>query len=751
MSSRPTLKLQARTLPPREGMVLPTPQEERQQSLVNSSISNSGKPAPEGVWKPKRVEEAQHAQQQVPTHQSNSQQQHRFSGGNSGERRQTGRGHSDGLNNGETQSNSHSSSLGPDQRRDFSAFSRDNDSGVPSSIGLRVPTREFPRPDSIPVGSTREFLRSNEISTSNQLMPSDSTRDFGGFAASLGPPIGGRNGSDGTSVAYAEDPDNRFLRAAKDAKQQVLPPSETREIGQWGPSDLNGFNGSPGGGFGGEQGFDRGLSNAQGQGGPFSSGGGGGGQFGMGQSQQRGWNNGPNNGPFGGPVSGGEGGFPVVGSGHNFGGGNYGGGGGRSSNESRGGMGTGERGGNYGDSRGNNAVFGGMRRPGEDRSERINPSGKSKEISVQTRYQQNLIDLIAKPEKDSLGVSQDGRPRLALTRGGAPIDPGNNTSGGQGSQSTGPSGSASGTSVVGQGRSGSQAEHEQSSSAANLAVKAAATFGDEIALATLKTNLVRVIEDFMAAFGKDAAKRSAKELAGLSGGDKNKLCYSIYILADHAFKFEAPGERQQLAGLAVALLTGTKKEPAGASVEDVAEGLEQALERSASIDQVDTSDVLSQSLLKQRFFTFLEELVKSKGGLPEAKLGPLAKAVFAEKPQPAVESTEESENADVEVTKASLPVIITPAPRLTQDEMYAALEDVKLVAIRVLSSGLIGSEIVSIARDAFSKYSKADAASALVDEILKVSTRIMFVFFISFFRITLVLLIAFELLLNPAL
>jgi hypothetical protein len=558
-------------------------------------------------------------------------------------------------------------------------------------------------------------------------MPSDSTRDFGGFAASLGPPIGGRNGSDGTSVACAEDPDNRFLRAAKDAKQQVLPPSETRE---WGPSDLNGFNGSPGGGFGGEQGFDRGLSNTQGQGGPFSSGGGG--QFGMGQSQQRGWNSGPNNGPFGGLGSSGEGSFPVVGSGHNFGGGNYGGGGGRSSSESRGGMGNGERSGNFGDSRSNNAVFGAMRRPGEDRSERINPSGKSKEISVQTRYQQNLIDLIAKPEKDSLGVSQDGRPRLALTRGGAPIDPGNNTSGGQGSQSTGPSGSASGTSVVGQGRSGSQAEHELSSSAANLAVKAAATFGDEIALATLKTNLVRVIEDFMAAFGKDAAKRSAKELAGLSGGDKNKLRYSIYILADHAFKFEAPGERQQLAGLAVALLTGTKKEPAGASVEDVAEGLEQALERSALTDQVDTSDVLSQSLLKQRFFTFLEELVKSKGGLPEAKLGPLAKAVFAEKPLPAVESTEESENVDVEVTKAPVPVITTPAPRLTQDEMYAALEDVKLVAIRVLSSGLIGSEIVSIARDAFSKYSKADAASALVDEILKVSISY-YVFFVSLY------------------
>jgi len=719
---RPTLKLQARSLPRAEGM-LPS-QEDRQQQPAYSGASSSGKPAAEGVWRPKRVEEAQ----SQSTSYSQQTQQSRFSN-ISDNRRQQGRSHTDGPIGGESQS-SFSAGLGPEQRRDFSGISRERDGdhlsggnfGTSSNVGVVGPTREFPRPDLLPVGGSREFPRPSDNSTpGSHLLPSDSTRDFGGFAASLGPPGGRMGAADGPSSNFAEDPDNRFVRAAKEAKQQVLPISETRDVGQWGPSDFGGSSG----GYGGDQGFgnsssggrfgnESGLGGGPGQNGPY---GGGGGPIGMAQPQlQRGWNVGPSNGPFGGPGGGpsgggGEGGFGG-GGGHSFGGGSYGMGGGRGegrqSGDSRGGGGGG---GGYGDSRGNSTVFGGMRRPGEDRSERVNPMGKSKEISVQTRYQQNLIDLIAKPEKDSAAASQDGRPRLALTRGGAPIDSGNSSSAvGNSHQSTGPSGSASGTSVVGQGRSGSQADQEQSS-AANLAVKAAAMFGDDIALATLKTNLVRVIDDFMAAFGKDAPKRSAKELAGLAGGDKNKLRYSIYILADHAFKFDAPGERQQLAGLAVALLAGTKKEPAAATHEDIAEGLEQALELS---DKTDSS--------RQRFFTFLEELVRSKGGLPEGKLGPLSRAVFAEKPAQVVEVTEESESAEAEAAATKTPQVVAPVvARLTQDEMYAALEDVKLVAARVISSGLIGSEIVSIARDAFTKYSKADAASALVDEILKVS------------------------------
>lgn len=733
------------------------PQEDRQQQQNHSGASSSGKPAPEGVWRPKRVEEAQQSSHGSSFPQQQQQQQSQQSRYNnvSENRRQHGRGHNDGPSGGDSQSSSFSPGLGPEQRRDFSGISSrddhasDSNYGMPSNMGVVGPTREFPRPDLLPAGASREFPRPSSDNSAPSLLPSDSTRDFGGFAASLGPPSGRMGGPDGPSASFSEDPENRFARAAKESKQQVLPLSETRDVGQWGPSD---FGGPSSGGYGGEGfgsggsggrfGNESGLGGDRGQSGPYGSDRG---QAGMAQQQlQRGWNVGLNNGPFGGPggpsgpgggEGGGGGGGFSSGGGHSFGGGSYGRGEGRQGGDSRGG------GGSYGDSRGSNSVFGGMRRPGEERSERVNPMGKSKEISVQTRYQQNLIDLIAKPEKESAGVSQDGRPRLALTRGGAPIDSGNNAAatGGHSShqQSTGPSGSASGTSVVGQGRSGSQADQEQSS-AANLAVKAAAMFGDEIALATLKTNLVRVIDDFMAAFGKDAPKRSAKELAGLAGGDKNKLRYSIYILADHAFKFEAPGERQQLAGLAVALLAGTKKEPAAATQEDIAEGLEQALELS---DKLDSS--------RQRFFTFLEELVKSKGGLPEAKLGSLSKAAYAEKPAPVVEAADESEIAEAEAATKSAQVAAPQAPRLTQDEMYAALEDVKLVAARVLSSGLIGSEIVSIARDAFTKYSKAEAASALVDEILKVST--FFPLSVSLFSSFVRPADCFRMLLNPAL
>ena len=114
-----------------------------------------------------------------------------------------------------------------------------------------------------------------------------------------------------------------------------------------------------------------------------------------------------------------------------------------------------------------------------------------------------------------------------------------------------------------------------------------------------------------------------------------------------------------------------------------------------------------------------------------------------EKPAPVVEAADESEIAEAEAATKSAQVAAPQAPRLTQDEMYAALEDVKLVAARVLSSGLIGSEIVSIARDAFTKYSKAEAASALVDEILKVSTFFPLSLYLSFL-LSFVLLIALE-------
>jgi hypothetical protein len=364
---------------------------------------------------------------------------------------------------------------------------------------------------------------------------------------------------------------------------------------------------------------------------------------------------------------------------------------------------------------------------GSGAPERLNPSGRSAtaQVSVQTRYQQSIADLIAKPDgKPAAGAGdthagEGGRPRLQLTKGGVTIGSGGHSASAQAAESAAPApqGSAVGASVLGQRQTGG-VQSDAAAAAASAAVRAASALGDDIAYATLRTGVLRVIEDFLASFGKDAAKKSAKELAGLAVGDRAKLRYAIGLIGDRAFKLDTPGERQQLAGLAVALMAGSKKEPAAASDEDVAVALEVSLAKATAAET-------ASETARPFFFTFLEELVRSKGGLPEARLASAApglRQLFDEKPALAsaadVSSLLDGGGYGAWGDSGDKPATAAPAaPKLPSAE---SLEDVGDVAARLIGSGLLGAELVTKAREAFAKYSKPDAAGAAVGEILKV-------------------------------
>lgn len=352
-------------------------------------------------------------------------------------------------------------------------------------------------------------------------------------------------------------------------------------------------------------------------------------------------------------------------------------------------------------------------------------------VSIQTRYNANIVDLLAKDDKGKIKPE----PYEMVGRGGVSA---RETPSAKAASSSAPAKAAD---------SAASASSAPGAPSTAAAIRAAAALGEDVQYATLKVKVLKAAEDYLTAFGKDAGKKSAAEIASLCGGDKAKLKYSIGLVVGRASALDAAGDRKQMAGLINAFRTGTKKDPAVATDGEVVEGIEKAI-------AVLPSD---SETARPYLFQCLAEAGAAKGGLKAEQFGELGQALLAEKPG----AEQPAEDAPVDVsalaadaaasgvswgdavdhagntlkpTTAPAPApaaAAAPSPGPSDDSDLVQVAAPRMAAVSdvvrgLVSSGAVGADLAAQVKDALDKYSKEarpEAAGAIMDEAIKVGTR----------------------------
>jgi hypothetical protein len=384
------------------------------------------------------------------------------------------------------------------------------------------------------------------------------------------------------------------------------------------------------------------------------------------------------------------------------------------------------------------------------------PSGA---MTLQTRYQQSIGDLINKKDDQHPHHHEERRAGA-----GGPGGSGSSSAAGSGNRGAGPAGGAAASSAA-RGGAGASSDAASGAAAAHAQAVLAASLGEEVAYATFRTGLRRIVDDFMASFSADADKKAAQQIGALAASDKGKLAHAAFYVAKQAAATESAKERKTLAALANALRSGSKKNPAPASDAEVVSGVEKAV---ADVDAAAAAEAAANAgvaedkaedkAAKARayLYHFVEEAVKAKGGLPESALAGATAALFAEKPQlakdidvsalaadaGAVGSWGDSDAAAAAAAAAPAKAPAAAAPAKAPAAAAAAPAPAAAAAASASSTGTDGESLPPIgevaaalvasksgaalaaaAKDAFAKYSKVEAAAALMTEILKVSER----------------------------
>ena len=338
-----------------------------------------------------------------------------------------------------------------------------------------------------------------------------------------------------------------------------------------------------------------------------------------------------------------------------------------------------------------------MRRP---MGERPLPAGV---ITNQSRWQHNIVNLIKDPSQEKSETSTPVVPKTEEENVSEPNTP------------------ATPLTAVAQA---------QASFATSL--------GDDVAMATFRASVLRIVEDYMTSFAKDADKKNAASLATLIVGSTSKASYAVYVIASGIADSTSAGQRKQIAALVNAMRVSTKKQPAAANDTEIAAGLERAANSLPSnINHVEAA-----------FYSFLEELTKAKNGFPAAALTGKALSIYNEKPQYplATESlaaameemgidsntswgdavlgtTSTTSSTTTTTTSTKAPATSSSSTTTEASESLTPISD---VATQIINTGAVGVDLVTNARDATSKYSKVESTGALITALLKVSIDYLF-------------------------
>jgi len=243
---------------------------------------------------------------------------------------------------------------------------------------------------------------------------------------------------------------------------------------------------------------------------------------------------------------------------------------------------------------------------------------------------------------------------------------------------------------------------------ATASLAKAGGLGDQVMRGTFARAAEARVEDFLADLSKDAGKKAAADLGKLAAASKAALApYAAELVARRVVRTESGAERKSLGSLLTAMRSGSKKEPALCTDEQVAASLEGAVGAlDADLDR------------RIRVFSVIEAVSAPKTGTGLA-LGPLAAALLAEAPAHIVEVEEGEEE---EEGAGSAPVAPAPAPTVVEAKAVVdSQSDADAAAVALLASGKLGAALLAAAADEFNGFKGYEASAALMTACLKVS------------------------------
>jgi hypothetical protein len=275
-------------------------------------------------------------------------------------------------------------------------------------------------------------------------------------------------------------------------------------------------------------------------------------------------------------------------------------------------------------------------------------------------------------------------------------------------------------------------------SAASVTAAAVRSMGDEVLRATFSKKFSRVLEDLSADLSKEPAKKAAAALnKELDGGDKAVLIpLAVELTLEAAVAADTAGEREVLASLLPALLSSTKKEPAVATLDMVAKGIE--VFTAEALPSVTAQDAEAPAKL----YAVLVELLAAKGSpIKVQDFGPATLALHEQKPALAEDAAAEAEAeeerlaeeaAENEAKIKASPAMTTswgdsvdPAPTAEKPSAPSATSAdtaaaAAAAAVKVVATGLLAGALASEALTALSSFKGTEAAPALMKAVLEV-------------------------------